>query len=209
MTRSAMFPLGVVLLPGGPLPLHVFEPRYREMLRDCLAGDGEPEFGQVLITRGNEAGGGDERAMVGTVARLLQVESLDDGRSVLLAVGTRRIRVLEWLPDDPYPVAEVEDWPDEDDREANFAERVAAQTARVEAVRALAARFDDIGPVGGSQLGDVPDDPFLASYHLAELVPIGPADRYKVLTAAGPGERLRRLEAILDDVEAMLRFRLS
>jgi Lon protease-like protein len=68
-----MFPLGSVLLPGGLLPLHVFEPRYRQMIIDCLAADGEPEFGQALITHGREAGGGDERAMVGTVAQVLQI----------------------------------------------------------------------------------------------------------------------------------------
>ena len=56
----AMFPLGSVLLPGGVLALHVFEPRYRDMVRACLACDGPVEFGQVLITRGREVGGGDD-----------------------------------------------------------------------------------------------------------------------------------------------------
>ncbi|MGI9644583.1 MAG: LON peptidase substrate-binding domain-containing protein, partial [Ilumatobacteraceae bacterium] len=64
MAVMAMFPLGMVLLPGGVLPLHVFEERYRRMIVDCLQTDGTPEFGQALITHGSEAGGGDERAMV-------------------------------------------------------------------------------------------------------------------------------------------------
>ena len=109
-TAMPMFPLGMVLLPGGVLPLHVFEPRYRQMVIDCLQQDGDPEFGQALITHGSEAGGGDERAMVGTVAQMVQIEALDESRYALVAVGTRRIRITEWLPDDPYPVAEIVDW---------------------------------------------------------------------------------------------------
>ena len=60
MAVLPMFPLGTVLLPGAVLPLHVFEPRYRQLVQDCLAG--EPEFGVVLIERGSEVGGGDQRA---------------------------------------------------------------------------------------------------------------------------------------------------
>ena len=85
-----MFPLGSVLLPGGLLPLHVFEPRYRDMIRDCLRSDDEPEFGQVLITHGWETGGGDDRALVGTVARMMQVENgipLPAGETVMLERG--------------------------------------------------------------------------------------------------------------------------
>lgn len=204
-----MFPLGMVLLPGGLLPLHVFEPRYRQMLDDCLASGESPEFGQVLITRGREAGGGDERAMVGTIARVLQVEPLEEGRSALLAVGTRRIRIVEWLADDPYPIADVDDWPDEDDMASDFADRLAATTIRVGAVRDLAAQLSDIGTDGAAELADVSDDPVLATYHLAALAPIGPADSHRLLTAAGPNDRLRRLDSILDDVEAMMKFRLS
>ncbi|MGK0312450.1 MAG: Lon protease-like protein, partial [Ilumatobacter sp.] len=93
MAVIPMFPLGMVLLPGGILPLHVFEPRYRQMVVDCLRQDGEPEFGQALITHGSEAGGGDERAMVGTIAQMIKVEALDEERYSMVTVGTRRIRV--------------------------------------------------------------------------------------------------------------------
>ena len=63
-TRLPMFPLSAVLFPHASMPLHVFEPRYRQMLRDCLAGDGR--FGIVLIERGSEVGGGDQRSLLGT-----------------------------------------------------------------------------------------------------------------------------------------------
>jgi Lon protease-like protein len=226
MAMMPMFPLGSVLLPGGILPLHVFEPRYRDMIRDCLRADGEPEFGQALISHGWETGGGDDRTMVGTVAQMLQVDAIDENRYALIAVGTRRIRINAWLPDDPYPLADVDDWPDEDPDAPGLAVNVAASHARVRAARALAAqveaRLDDpdgLGDLDGDpvEMGgpvdtgddDISDDPLLASYHLATLAPIGPADRFRLLAAPGPAARLDVLDEILDDVEAMLKFRLS
>src|SRR6056297_222347 len=183
MSVLPMFPLGSVLLPGGILPLHVFEPRYRDMIRECLRADGEPEFGQALISRGWETGGGDDRVTVGTVAQMLQVEAIDEDRYALIAVGTRRIRINAWLPDDPYPIADVDDWPDVDPDAPGLAV--------------------DVGP------DEISDDPLLATYHLATLAPIGPADRYRLLSTPGPAMRLDVLDEILDDVEAMLKFRLS
>jgi Lon protease-like protein len=221
MAVMAMFPLGSVLLPGGILPLHVFEPRYRDMIRDCLRADGEPEFGQALIARGWETGGGDDRVMVGTVAQMLQVDAIDENRYALVAVGTRRIRINAWLPDDPYPIADVDDWPDEDPDAPGLAVDVAASHARVRAARALAVQVAEQldAPGGAGDAGDDPpvdtgddeisDDPLLATYHLATLAPIGPADRFRLLAAPGPAARLDLLDEILDDVEAMLKFRLS
>ncbi len=207
MAVMPMFPLGMVLLPGGILPLHVFEPRYREMIVDCLKEDGEPEFGQALITHGSDAGGGDERSMVGTVAQMVQIEALDDERYSLVTVGTRRIRINAWLPDDPYPMADVDHWPDDDPDPAGLAVAVAATHGRVRAALALAAQLGDVH----ADLADseVSDDPLVATYHLAALAPIGPADRYRLLAASGPMARIDALDDVLDDVEAMLKFRLS
>ena len=204
-----MFPLGSVLLPGGILPLHVFEPRYRDMVRDCLRADGEPEFGQALITHGREAGGGDERAMVGTVARVLQVDALDENRYALIAVGTRRVRINAWLPDDPYPLADVDDWPDAEPHAPGLGAQVAASHVRVRAAIALATQLDGGGAGQAEDDTEISDDPLVATYHLATLAPVGPADRFRLLAADGPVQRLDLLDDILDDVEAMLKFRLS
>ena len=103
--RLPMFPLGSVLFPGLGLPLRVFEPRYREMIADCL--DGDRSFGVVLIERGSEVGGGEVRLRVATVARILDVSLQEDGTLGVFAVGTSRVEVLEWLPDAPYPAAVV------------------------------------------------------------------------------------------------------
>ncbi|MFK8022396.1 MAG: LON peptidase substrate-binding domain-containing protein, partial [Ilumatobacter sp.] len=200
MAVMPMFPLGSVLLPGGVLPLHVFEPRYREMVVDCLQSDGTPEFGQVLITHGTEAGGGDERAMVATVAQMIQVEALDEGRYAMVTVGTRRIRVNAWLPDDPYPLADVDDFADVDPDPPNLAIDVAATHSRVRAALALAQELGEVH-VDLNET-EIADDPLVATYHLAALAPIGPADRYRLLAADGPAQRLELLDEVLDDVEA-------
>jgi Lon protease-like protein len=191
-----MFPLGTVLFPGALLPLHVFEPRYRQLVQDCLAG--EPEFGVVLIDRGHEVGGG-------AVARILEVGELPDGRYLVQSAGVRRLRVRTWLEDAPYPRAEVEDWPDED-ASLVASERVAEVANRARRIRALASELHDgAGPLEI----DIADDPLLASYHLCAVAPIGPDDRYRLLACPGPAERLDRLDELLADAEEVLTLRLQ
>ncbi|NQY56884.1 MAG: LON peptidase substrate-binding domain-containing protein [Ilumatobacteraceae bacterium] len=207
MAVMPMFPLGSPLLPGGVLPLHVFEPRYRQMVIDCLQADGEPEFGQALITHGREAGGGDQRSMIGTLARMVNIEALDEGRYALIAVGMQRIRVNAWLPDDPYPLADVDPWPEEDADVDGLDERVAGALDRVRSTLALAAELGEFDADADDI--EIADDPVVATYHLGTLAPIGAADRYRLLAAPGPTARLDELDSILDDVDAMLRFRLS
>lgn len=207
-----MFPLGSVLLPGTVLPLHVFEPRYLAMMRDCV-DQYDYEFGVALIERGSEVGGGDQRTTVGTVARMVQMGELGDGRLLVVCVGTRRIRVNAWLPDDPYPLADVDDWPDASDGEAGgnvvgsgFDDRIAQVTGRVRRAAALAV---ELGDRGGDAASDLSDDAVVASYQLAALLPVGAADTYRLLAAQGPGERVAMIADMLDDVEALLQFRLS
>ena len=110
------------------------------LMRDCLAGS--REFGVVLIERGSEVGGGDVRSDVGTVATIVEADELPDGRWALLAVGTRRIRVEAWLEDDPYPLAEVDDWPD-GDLDDDHADLLAGVVGRLRRVLGLAAEAGD------------------------------------------------------------------
>jgi uncharacterized protein len=208
MTEAmAMFPLGSVLVPGGILPLHVFEPRYRQLVEDCLAND-VAEFGVTLISRGSEVGGGDQRTDVGTVARVVQVGRLPDGRYAVIAVGHRRVRVRTWMPDDPYPRAEVDDWPDDhvEIPDADWAELVDVADRRVRRVRALAV---ELGDMAATEEPDRPETPSLASHWLADRAPLGPTDVQVLLTCPDPVTRLRRLIDMLDDVETLLLFRLD
>jgi Lon protease-like protein len=198
-----MFPLGTVLFPSAFLPLHVFEPRYRELTRQCLAGD--REFGVVLIERGSEVGGDDVRTRVGTVARIVEAEELDDGRWVLATVGTRRIRVREWLPDDPFPRADVEDW---DDVMAGpeVADLYASAVAALRRVLALKA---ELGEPAVDATVDLTDDPVLGSYQVAAVAPLGPIDHHALLCVDGPDQRLARVQVLLEEEEDYLRRRLA
>lgn len=206
MAVLAMFPLGSVLLPSVWLPLHLFEPRYRQLIRDCLAGD--KEFGVVLIERGSEVGGGDVRSDVGTVARVLEARELDDGRWAVAAVGTRRIRVLDWLDDDPYPRADVEDWDDVVD--ADGTDLVAGAVAPVVAtLRRVLALTAELGDPAADATQEISDDPSLASFQIAALSPIGPMDRQALLCTPGTAERLSRLAELLAEEESFLNQRLQ
>jgi Lon protease-like protein len=204
-----MFPLGTVLLPGGVLPLNIFEQRYLQMFREILADDlNPPEFGVVLISRGRESGGGEERTMVATSARILDMQATPDGRYVLAAVGTDRLTVKAWLPDDPYPIADVDIWTDTDELPTDLGPlraRIARLHERVKSVNAVAAELGDPTPPPT----DISTDPLIATYHLGSLAPIGAADRFRVLAAPGLSERLDVLEGAIDDVAAVLEFRRS
>jgi len=197
-----MFPLGSVLVPGMVLPLHVFEARYRALVRDVLAGDGE--FGVCLIERGHEVGGDDVRTGIGTVARVHDAAELPDGRWAVVAVGDRRIRVRAWLPDDPYPRADVEDLPDPPPGPDELA-RLPAVTALLRTVLARAAEAGD--PVAPATV-PIADDPVLASHQVAALAPIAVIDRHAVLAAETVGVRLARLEHLLQDALELLDLRL-
>ena len=198
-----MFPLGTVLLPSVFLPLHVFEPRYREMTRVCLAGD--HEFGVVLIERGSEVGGGEVREQVGTGARILEAVELPDGRWAIGAVGTRRIRVNEWLADDPYPRADVDDW-DDPPPSGDLVGSIADTTALL---RRVLARTAELGDPAAASTQELTDDPILATYQLAALAPFGPSDQLALLAAPSAEARVDHLHALLLDEEQFLIRRLE
>jgi len=197
-----MFPLGSVLFPNAVLPLHVFEPRYREMTERCLAGD--REFGVVLIERGHEVGGGDARFEIGTVARIVQAGQLEDGRWVLVNVGIQRLRVLEWLPDDPYPQARVERLRDEPGTPAD------GEVAVVEALlRRTLAMHVELGDLSAPLEIALDADPVQASFEASAIAPIGPLDAQRLLEVDTASDRLTQLEAMLTEECAVLELRLS
>ena len=174
---TAMFPLGSVLFPYALLPLHVFEPRYRVMMRHCLQGD--KEFGVVLIERGSEVGGGDVRFDVGTRARIVQANELPDGRWAVQCVGMQRLRVARWLDDDPFPRADTEDLPEP---QPGAGAHAAAERVRagLQDVLALWHQLDARVP---TEVPEVSNDPTRGLFELAALAPIGPLDAQAVLAA--------------------------
>jgi uncharacterized protein len=105
-----LFPLNnVVLFPGIPLPLHIFEPRYREMINRCWQE--QLPFGVLLITEGREVGEGAKPYDIGTAARIVQLKRLEDGRMNIVAVGTQRFRVREFHHTQSYLTGTVEPLP--------------------------------------------------------------------------------------------------
>jgi Lon protease-like protein len=197
-----MFPLGTVLFPSMVLPLRIFEPRYVEMIGECLEGD--RRFGVVLITRGSEVGGGDARSDTGCVASIVQVQA-DDSQMFLATVGTGRIRIVEWLPDDPYPRAQVERWCDPEPAEG-FGEVVGRLDGAFRNVLALAGEMGEWSVPLSIELDD---DPALALYQMCAASPIGPFDRHRLLCAVDLSTRAALLEEVLDDTAVMLRARLG
>ena len=198
-----MFPLGSVLTRGQVLPLHVFEPRYRRLVGDCLEGDGT--FGVVLIERGSEVGGGDVRSDLGTLATIVDARALPDGRWAVVAVGGERIRITRWGDDDPYPCAEVTPWPDADPS-PDLAAAVGLAADRLRAVLALAAEMgvDDL------RLDlDLDDAPQRAADQLVAASPVGPLDRQRLLACAGPDERMAVLAELLDGALEVLRAQID
>jgi len=198
-----MFPLGTVLFPHGVLPLRVFEPRYRVMVAHCLEQDAR--FGVVLIERGSEVGGGDTRFHVGTVAQIVQAARTPDGRFSLATVGTERIDVVEWLPDEPYPRAVV--------RTRAEIEPARDGTEISDAVCVLLLRVHELRAALGAPAhsGEVVLSPDLvrASYEAAILSPLGPLDAQALLELDDAVNRLEALAECLRHEVELLEFRLS
>jgi Lon protease-like protein len=203
MAVTPMFPLGNVLFPGLVLPLHIFEPRYRAMITDVLEAD--REFGVCLIERGSEVGGGDQRLEVGAIAQVHEAAELPDGRWAVVAVGTRRIRVDEWLEDDPYPRAEITDL---DDPAADEAELTLLEPVTASVRRAL-AKVAEIGGPATAATTELSDDPVLASYQLSALAPLSTLDQYSLLCAPSVGMRLAILHELLPGAHEILDAQLD
>jgi Lon protease-like protein len=200
-----MFPLSGVLFPHAPLTLHVFEARYRQMTADCMAGD--RLMGVVLITRGSEVGGNDERSGVGTVARIEEALPSPDGRWFLLLSGQRRIGVTEWLVDDPYPRAMVEDRDDPDDQAVDPT-TMAEALASIRRVRRLMSEAGQ-GPPIQVQPTELHPDPLAAAWQLCHLTPVGPLDRQRLLETAGSRARMELVARYCDEQAEDLRLMLS
>ncbi len=185
-----MFPLGSVLFPAMPLALRVFEERYLAMLAQILQ-DEPSEFGVVLIERGQEVGGGEKRFDIGTVARIVELDSAE-GFIALVAHGTRRFRVVEWLDDDPYPRARVTliddfEWDDALEPPRDSAEQ---------AVRRALAVGAEFGDVQYSATVELDDDPVDAAWQLAAIAPLGEFDQLHLLRASTLPELFVELEQL-------------
>jgi Lon protease-like protein len=202
-SRLPMFPLGQVLFPHAVLPLHIFEPRYRVLMFDCLRG--EPEFGVVLIERGIEVGGGDSRFPVGTVARIVKGAELADGRWILEAVGTRRFDVDAWLADDPYPVATVRPRPEPPFTDGST--RLLEEAERL--VRRTLALKEELSEPWVPAAIELDADPAVRAWQLVAVAPLGPVDQLGLLGIDDPSRRLAELARLAGEEAGVLAYRLA
>jgi Lon protease-like protein len=187
-----LFPLDTVLFPGTPLTLHIFEPRYRQMMRRCLE-EGLP-FGVVLIREGVEALGPLARPHeIGCTARITRVEPLDDGRMNILAVGDERFRIEKLRSDEPYLVGEVAMSPLPEPEDSPAIEGVA------DALRGLLATYlaalaraseGDIGPM------ELPEEPLALAYLAAWVLQVPASQKQPLLVARDAAELLARLREL-------------
>jgi Lon protease-like protein len=187
-----MFPLGTVLFPHMPLSLRIFEERYVVMLSRVLQED-VSEFGVVLIERGQEVGGGEQRFGVGTVARIVELEA-SEGFIGLVAEGDRRIRIDQWLDDAPHPQAEVSEleplvWDDD-----LLTELIDAE----DTVRRTLAGLGD--PKRWPPDVALTEEPVARAWQLAGIAPLGPLDQVQLLRSPTMADLLEGIVSRTADV---------
>ena len=195
-----LFPLGVVLFPGMPLPLHIFEPRYRLMIGRCLEND--RAFGVAQIIEGEEGQPGTVPTQVGTVAEILEVAPFADGRMNLQTIGTRRFQILSTREQDDYLVATCEWYEDEPEEDGIW--RIADKTRRI-----LSRYFDSlaINTDLSTDLGqlDVPQDPYSLSMFIAAIMALPSDQKQRLLEMTSTQNRLELEEFLLDRADIVQR----
>ena len=189
--------MNVVLFPGMPLPLRVFEERYKLMIGECLEADSP--FGVVLIQAGKEVGGSAQPYKIGTTARISQVERLEEGRFNLATMGERRFRIAETVHEVPYLKGRVE-YLSEDmgDVEEGTVDR--ARELFGEYVRGLAAVRG-----GWIRQADIPQDARILSYSIAQYLDLPPRARQRLLELPYVGERLKYEVPLLEGATQRIR----
>jgi uncharacterized protein len=201
--RIPLFPLGTVLYPGLLLPLHIFEDRYRQLVRELLDGPGPREFGVIAIRKGRETGidGVSGLYEVGCTAALRQVEQHEDGRFDLVTVGAQRFRLTELDESLPYLQGEVEMLPEE------TGDTAAADLAARAVQGAFRSYLDTLNLQGITQatIGELPAEPLLLSYLVAASLVVEVPDHQALLAEPDARSRLEAERAMLARETSMLR----
>jgi Lon protease-like protein len=192
-----IFPLPLVLFPGALQPLHIFEPRYRQLLADSLAGD--RRFGVAYVADPSGHDPSPQPGDVGCVAEIRSTQNLPDGRANIVTVGERRFTLLDWLPTARlYPLARVEEFADEhgDPVEARaIAADVRRDFARVLAALATLTDHPEEPPT-------LPDEPELLSFQVAAGLEFEAPAKLELLRERNTLARLRRLAVLLAPLAA-------
>ena len=185
MPELGLFPLGVVLLPTERVPLHVFEPRYKELIGECLDSGGE--FGLVLADD-------DGLRPVGTRAAVTDVlHRFPDGRMNVVVEGGERFRLVRMTSGRSFHTAEVEPLEDEEvDADAG---------ARVLALE----RYSTLAAATGAEADDLDADSTALSFEIAARVDFGPELKQQLLETRSEPKRLDALAGLLDEAAQAVR----
>jgi len=196
-----LFPLHTVLFPHQPLPLRIFEPRYRQMLDHCMEAD--RTFGVVLIRRGSEVGEPAEPHEIGTVANIQDIQPQADGTLGVITEGTRRFRLLEVTQQRPYQVGLVEYLQDYGDPPSQD---------QLKAIGDLSLRCLRLSlGMSGEWIrrANLPKDPEQMSYVLSARLPRGPRTKQRLLSARTTTDRLKELTPLMELEEQRLTRQLQ
>ena len=197
--RLPLFPLGSVLFPGAPMQLHVFEPRYRQLVEDLIAGPPPGVFGIIAIREGHEVGADNVRALydVGCAAEVREVHRTPDGRFALVVVGARRFRLIDVDDSLPYLQADVE-WLDEPAGDSTALDGVEARAR--EAFTGYCGLLSRAEPAGA-----LPTDRTELSYAVAARLVVDLPERQALLEAPDTVERLRAAAELMTREVALTR----
>lgn len=183
--RLRLFPLNAVLFPGAVLNLHVFEPRYKQMIGECLQ-EGEA-FGVVLIREGNEAGDPSvEPHQIGSIAEIVEVTPLPFGRFYVSTIGRERFRIRKIISRDPYLTVEVDSLSEPEDEDAS-------ELAHLEeGVRVAFLQYVDLlGQFTGEPPSvDLPADPASVSFAVADTLQVADTLKQRLLEINSTTQRL-------------------
>lgn len=217
---SAVFPLGTCYLPGELVVLRVFEDRYLRMFTPMPSA-----FTTVLIAQGSEVGGGDRRFTVGVNVQMLQSQDADHG-IIVQGVATRRVRVQEWLDDDPFPRATIEPLEDRQLTQSQCHDAASSISLLAQGIRMVHQR---IATQRENEQATPPVNPLLATiaggrwwgtgvsqeeverafWAVASQTPCGPLDRHELLQPPSLLDRISRLRATIEHVTEVLSFQMG
>ena len=175
MITLPMFPLGTVVFPGAQLPLRVFEPRYLNLFGDL--SETESYFGTCLIEKGHEVGGDDARFSSGTLCQIIRLEELPSKQLLIQCIGIDRLSVDRWLPDEPYPIANVNKLPNINKLDFYLKDKIVIELERCYVL------LVQKGAVQPESLNiNILDQ--IDLYTACSIAPLGQLDKYKLLASA-------------------------
>ncbi len=198
-----LFPLNVVLFPGMILPLHIFEHRYREMIARCI--DEKLPFGVVLVEKGQEIGESVTPHTIGTVARIVRVERLDDGRMNITTVGAERFRVKQFHHTHSYLTGTVEHYPVINASTKSAEDLAHKVRPRIMEYVELLAKAND----SKLQLDRLPEDPLTLTFLVGIALQVDNEYKQKLLALPGIPEMLAREQYLLSREILLLRHMIN